>query len=68
MSRLRAALFVLLALIATPVLPDERPLAKAMADMRSGNWASALIESRGDGQAALDVILWHYLRSSYGDA
>lgn len=68
MSRLRAALFVLLALIATPALPQDRPLAKAMADMRSGNWASALIESRGDGQAALDVVLWHYLRASRGNA
>ncbi|WP_353474026.1 lytic transglycosylase domain-containing protein [Salipiger sp. H15] len=68
MSRLRAALFLLLALIATPALPQDRPLAKALAEMRSGNWAAALIESRGDGQAALDVVLWHYLRASRGNA
>ncbi|ANT62056.1 tail length tape measure protein [Salipiger sp. CCB-MM3] len=68
MSRLRAALLLLLAILATPALSQDRPLAKAMADMRSGNWASALIESRGDGQAALDVILWNYLRASRGEA
>ncbi|QFS84509.1 Soluble lytic murein transglycosylase precursor [Roseivivax sp. THAF40] len=47
---------------------DGRALARAMADMRDGNWASAMIEARGDGQAALDVILWHYLRDGQGDA
>ncbi|WP_342716003.1 lytic transglycosylase domain-containing protein [Marivita hallyeonensis] len=34
--------------------------------MREGNWAAAQIEARGDGQAALDVILWHYLRAGQG--
>lgn len=34
--------------------------------MRDGNWAAAQIEARGDGQAALDVILWHYLRAGLG--
>ncbi|MBY6004416.1 lytic transglycosylase domain-containing protein [Salipiger bermudensis] len=45
----------------------DRPLAEAMQAMREGNWAAALIDSRGDGQPALDVILWHYLRASRGD-
>ncbi|MDP4989984.1 MAG: hypothetical protein NWQ37_02070, partial [Marivita lacus] len=39
---------------------DGRPLERAMDLMRGGNWAAAQIEARGDGQAALDVILWHY--------
>lgn len=43
-------------------------LARAMQAMREGNWASARIEARADGQAALDVILWHALRSGRGDA
>ena len=69
MSRLRAALLLLVALFATAApAQQERPLAQAMADMRGGNWAAALIGARGDGQAALDVILWHYLRASRGDA
>ncbi|KAB2543659.1 tail length tape measure protein [Salipiger aestuarii] len=67
MSRLWVLiLFLLVSLPATA--QETRPLAKAMGDMRSGNWAAALIDSRGDGQAALDVILWHYLRASRGDA
>lgn len=53
---------------ATPAAAQtQRPLAEAMQAMREGNWAAALIDSRGDGQPALDVILWHYLRSSRGD-
>lgn len=47
---------------------EERPLARAMDLMRDGNWAAAQIEARADGQAALDVILWHYLRAGQGDA
>jgi soluble lytic murein transglycosylase len=46
----------------------ERPLERAMDLMRDGNWAAAQIEARGDGQAALDVILWHYLRAGQGSA
>ena len=45
---------------------DGRPLERAMDLMRGGNWAAAQIEARGDGQAALDVILWHYLRAGLG--
>ena len=45
---------------------NARPLERAMDLMREGNWAAAQIESRGDGQAALDVILWHYLRAGLG--
>lgn len=45
---------------------DARPLERAMGLMREGNWAAAQIEARGDGQAALDVILWHSLRDGLG--
>ena len=45
---------------------NARPLERAMDLMREGNWAAAQIEARGDGQAALDVILWHYLRAGLG--
>ena len=66
MSRLWAILlFIITSLPAAA--QQERPLAQAMQDMREGNWAAALIDSRADGQAALDVILWHYLRASRGD-
>lgn len=58
------------ALLAMPlaVLAQDRmrPLERAMDMMRDGNWSAAQIEARGDGQAALDVILWHYLRSGLG--
>ncbi|MFD1343490.1 lytic transglycosylase domain-containing protein [Litorisediminicola beolgyonensis] len=47
---------------------DPAPLRRAMADMRDANWASAMIEARGSGQAGLDVILWHWLRAGNGDA
>ncbi|GGG64384.1 lytic transglycosylase [Salipiger pallidus] len=67
MSRLWALILIIL-LPQGAAAQADRPLASAMQDMRGGNWAAALIDSRGDGQAALDVILWHYLRSSYGDA
>ena len=45
---------------------SERPLERALDLMRQGNWAAAQIEARADGQAALDVILWHYLRAGQG--
>ncbi|WP_417743619.1 transglycosylase SLT domain-containing protein [Salipiger sp.] len=70
MSRLWAILLSLALAVpaATPAATQtQRPLAEAMQAMREGNWAAALIDSRGDGQPALDVILWHYLRSSRGD-
>lgn len=70
MSRLWAILLSLALAVpaATPAAAQaERPLAEAMQAMREGNWAAALIDSRGDGQPALDVILWHYLRASRGD-
>lgn len=43
-------------------------LAQAMQYMREGNWAAAQIEARGDGQIAVDVILWHALRAGRGDS
>ncbi|MDU8911334.1 lytic transglycosylase domain-containing protein [Aestuariicoccus sp. MJ-SS9] len=67
MSRLLALVFCVLAM---PVLAQgaDRPLARAMEALRDGNWAAAQIEARGDGQVALDVILWHHLRAGNGDA
>ncbi|MCR8546610.1 transglycosylase SLT domain-containing protein [Salipiger sp. P9] len=67
MSRLWALLLLIVTSFPAQAQQD-RPLAQAMTAMRQGNWAAALIDSRGDGQAALDVILWHYLRASRGDA
>ncbi|MCK0150226.1 lytic transglycosylase domain-containing protein [Marivita sp. S6314] len=68
MFRPKAILTVLLLLV--PFLAsaqsNDRPLERAMDLMREGNWAAAQIEARGDGQAALDVILWHYLRAGQG--
>ncbi|MCR9274114.1 MULTISPECIES: lytic transglycosylase domain-containing protein [Mameliella] len=68
MSRLLALL--LLFVTALPAFAQERgaSLAKAMQSMREGNWAAARIAARGDGQAAVDVILWHALRAGRGDA
>ncbi|SFE38821.1 lytic transglycosylase domain-containing protein [Roseivivax sediminis] len=75
MSRLRAWLllpFLLLAPLAIApgpaVAQEARALGRAMDMMRQGDWAGALIEARGDGQVAVDVILWHYLRDGKGDA
>jgi len=45
---------------------NDRPLERGMDLVREGNWAAAQIEARGDGQAALDVVLWHYLRAGLG--
>ena len=68
MFRFRTILSALL--VCLPILAfaqsDERPLERAMELMREGNWAAAQIEARGDGQAALDVVLWHYLRAGQG--
>ncbi|QFT61465.1 Soluble lytic murein transglycosylase precursor [Roseivivax sp. THAF30] len=54
--------------LTAPAAHAQAALARAMSDMRDGNWAAAMIEARGDGQAALDIILWHYLRDGQGDA
>lgn len=68
----RLGTILTLLLLALPVTvaaqARERPLERAMDLMRDGNWAAAQIEARGDGQAALDVILWHYLRAGMGSA
>ena len=68
MFRFRTILSALL--VCLPILvsaqSDDRPLERAMDLMREGNWAAAQIEARGDGQAALDVVLWHYLRAGQG--
>ena len=70
MFRRIAILTVLLLSFPLSVLAQQgtRPLERAMDLMREGNWAAAQIEARGDGQAALDVILWHYLRAGLGSA
>ncbi len=67
MSRLLCLIFVLLAGAAAAQGAD-RPLARAMDAVRQGNWAAAQITARGDGQPAMDVIMWHYLRAGFGDA
>ncbi|MHA6346891.1 lytic transglycosylase domain-containing protein [Roseivivax sp. CAU 1761] len=41
---------------------------QALDSMREGNWSAAMIEARGDGQVALDLVLWHFLRVGNGDA
>ncbi|MHA7875642.1 lytic transglycosylase domain-containing protein [Roseivivax sp.] len=46
----------------------QEALERAMGLLRDGNWAAAMIEARADGQAAVDVVLWHYLRDGQGDA
>ncbi|MCL3881391.1 lytic transglycosylase domain-containing protein [Marivita sp. GX14005] len=68
MIRFKAFLAVILLLLPamSAAQPPKRPLERAMEAMRDGNWAAAQIEARGDGQEALDVILWHYLRSGLG--
>ncbi|WP_299787590.1 lytic transglycosylase domain-containing protein [uncultured Marivita sp.] len=60
------AVAVLILPLAALAQGSARPLERAMDLMRDGNWAAAQIEARGDGQAALDVILWHYLRAGLG--
>lgn len=68
MFRRIAILTLALLVLPLSVLAQDggRPLERAMDLMREGNWAAAQIEARGDGQAALDVILWHYLRAGLG--
>ncbi|MHA6326294.1 lytic transglycosylase domain-containing protein [Roseivivax sp. CAU 1753] len=70
LSQLRLIFFALwFGVTAVTVHAQEgNALARGMALMRDGNWAAAMIEARGDGQAALDVIMWHYLRDGQGDA
>lgn len=38
-----------------------------MDSLRAQNWAAAQIEARRDGQEAMDIVLWHYLRSGQGE-
>jgi len=61
---------MLLLMTAFPAFAQDSgaALAKAMQSMREGNWAAARIAARGDGQAAVDVILWHALRTGRGDS
>lgn len=66
MSRIVVLILLLFAGVAT-AQEGKRPLERAMDEMRQGNWAAAQITARGDGQAALDVILWHYLRTGQGN-
>lgn len=68
MSRVILAFCVVLLGAVASAQDAGHSLAKAMKSMREGNWAAARIEARGDGQAALDVILWHALRAGRGDA
>ncbi|MFW2588852.1 lytic transglycosylase domain-containing protein [Sagittula sp. SSi028] len=72
MSRLLAVLLFIAFSVAAPVAAQVgeagQSLSRAMAYLREGNWAAAQIESRGDGQVAVDIILWHALRNGRGDA
>ncbi|MFZ7092136.1 lytic transglycosylase domain-containing protein [Primorskyibacter sp. 2E233] len=71
MSRLLACLLFLFTCFSAPgpalAQDSGQALARALVAMRDGNWAKARIEARGDGQEALDVILWHALRAGRGD-
>ncbi|MGY9047233.1 MAG: lytic transglycosylase domain-containing protein, partial [Rhodobacterales bacterium] len=71
MSRLLALIFVLLTGLAPARAADsasDRPLARAMVEIKRGNWAAAQITARGDGQPAMDVVMWQYLRAGLGSA
>ncbi|GGA94796.1 lytic transglycosylase domain-containing protein [Allosediminivita pacifica] len=68
MARVVAALLCLVWTSVAAAQDTGRALAAAMEDMRQGNWAGAMIEARRDGQEALDVVLWHFLRAGRGEA
>lgn len=68
MSRLLAVLLLVFSAAAAPAQEAGESLARAMQSLREGNWAAARIGARGDGQVAVDVILWHTLRAGRGDA
>ncbi|MBV2360142.1 lytic transglycosylase domain-containing protein [Thalassococcus sp. CAU 1522] len=67
MSRLLVVLVGLFLPLVAFAQQDGQSLRRAMEAMRAGDWAAAQIEARGDGQEALDVIRWHYLRAGRGD-
>ncbi|MGP6087009.1 lytic transglycosylase domain-containing protein [Antarctobacter jejuensis] len=67
MSRVLPLLLLLITSLPAFAQDSGAALAKAMQSMREGNWAAARIAARGDGQAAVDVILWHALRAGRGD-
>src|SRR6056297_2606718 len=68
MSRLFTLMLLLMTAFPAFAQDSGAALAKAMQSMREGNWAAARIAARGDGQAAVDVILWHALRTGRGDS
>ncbi len=45
---------------------DADALAKAMQEMRSGDWTSAAQEARRSGSVGQDIIEWHRLRDGQG--
>ncbi len=67
MSRLLPLLLLLITSLPAFAQESGSALAKAMQSMREGNWAAARIAARGDGQVAVDVVLWHALRAGRGD-
>ncbi|WP_372836720.1 lytic transglycosylase domain-containing protein [Puniceibacterium confluentis] len=67
MSRILTLIFLLVTSMAAAQGAD-RPMSRAMDALRQGNWAAAQIAARGDGQPAVDVIMWHYLRAGLGSA
>ncbi len=68
MSRLLAVLLFLSSALAVHAQEAGSSLAGAMQSLREGNWAAAQITARGDGQIAVDIILWHALRAGRGDS
>lgn len=50
-----------------PMLERTPPLARAMAEMRAGDWEDAFRIASEAGEVARDVIEWHWLRAGRGD-
>ncbi len=67
MSRI---LIVILMLLATSAVAQtaQRPLAQAMKQVRAGNYEAAQMIAKGDGKAAVDLVIWHQLRDGRGGA
>jgi soluble lytic murein transglycosylase len=67
MTRILAALTILLTLAHPAWAERPRPLGWALEAMRSGNWANAARIAERDGEVAADIIEWHRLRAGGGD-
>lgn len=58
----------LLCALSTAALAQGAALARAMEAVRAGDWNAAEDLAAPDGQAAVDVVLWHRLRAEEGSA